>query len=73
MDIFSGNYDKTDSLSNYFKTIRKDLTPEQQEKLMDLLWMHCDMFSTGEIDIGKCTAGKHQIDLSDAVPFKERF
>lgn len=53
--------------------INPDLTSEQHEKLVDLLRMHRDMFSTSETDIGKCAIGKHRIDLSDAVLFKERF
>lgn len=49
------------------------MSEEEHKKLMDSLLRHRAIFSTGESDIGRCTVGKHKIDLPDSVPVKERY
>ena len=41
-------------------------------KVRDLLNQHKDIFSTGDTYIGHCTFVKHNINLTDDIPFKQR-
>lgn len=49
------------------------LTAEQLKELRALLSKHRDVFSQGETDIGHYKGVKHHINLSDDMPFKQRF
>ena len=48
------------------------LSESDIHKVKDLLTQHKDIFSTGGTDIGHCTFVKHNINLTDKVPFKQR-
>ena len=50
-----------------------EISKEQQKKLIEMLHKHVDIFSTSDSDIGECKVGKHRTDLTDNVPFKEKF
>lgn len=47
------------------------LSENEIHKVKDLLTQHKDIFSTGDTDIGHCTFVKHNINLTDEVPFKQ--
>ena len=49
------------------------LSESDIHKVKDLLTQHKDIFSTGDTDIGHCTFVKHNINLTDEVPFKQRY
>ena len=49
------------------------LNEPQKTKLRELLMKHRDIFSTSDIDIGKCNRIKHRIYLIDPTPFKQRY
>lgn len=49
------------------------LTNQQKEEVWKLLREYNDIFSEGETDIGHFTDVKHQINLSDESPFKQRY
>lgn len=62
-------------LPDVFKNVAfgSQMSEKEHKKLMALLLHHRAIFSTCEYDIGRCTVGKHRIDWSDSVPFKERY
>ncbi|KAH3795415.1 hypothetical protein DPMN_148965 [Dreissena polymorpha] len=48
------------------------LDSEQKQAFNDLLMKHRIIFSTSGTDIGNCNSIKHQKDLHDERPFKQR-
>ncbi|PVD22603.1 hypothetical protein C0Q70_18421 [Pomacea canaliculata] len=53
-------------------TISPHLTVEQQSRIRDLISGRPESFSTGETDFGHVTQVKHEIQLTNDTPFKER-
>ena len=48
-------------------------TADQQQAAKDLLVDSADVFSTNDLDLGKCNILKHNIKITDPQPFKERY
>ena len=48
-------------------------TKEQQYAAKKLLCDYADTFSKNDLDLGKCNILKHNIQLTDQQPFKERY
>ena len=48
-------------------------TEDQQKAAKDLLVASADVFSENDLDLGKCNILKHDIKITDAQPFKERY
>ena len=48
------------------------LTSEELQKGTDLILKYENLFSTGDEDIGHCTAVQHRIELTNDIPFKQR-
>ena len=48
-------------------------TEEQQHAARKLLCDYADTFSKNDLDLGKCNILKHNIQLTDQQPFKERY
>ena len=48
-------------------------TEEQQYAARKLLCDYADTFSKNDLDLGKCNILKHNIQLTDQQPFKERY
>ena len=48
-------------------------TKEQQYTAKKLLCDYADTFSKNDLDLGKCNILKHNIQLTDQQPFKERY
>ena len=46
---------------------------EQQYAARKLLCDYADTFSKNDLDLGKCNILKHNIQLTDQQPFKERY
>ncbi|PVD33764.1 hypothetical protein C0Q70_05024 [Pomacea canaliculata] len=53
-------------------TISPHLTVEQQSRFTDLINSRPENFSTGQTDVGHVTRVKHEIQLTNDTPFKER-
>lgn len=66
------NYSRSDRLKN-IKLGDSTLTNKQKEKVWKLLREYNDIFSKWETDIGHFTDVKLQINLSDELPFKQRY
>jgi len=50
-----------------------ELSDDQLKQLKDLIKAHQDLFSKGDTDIGHYTGVRHKINLTDDVPFKQRY
>ncbi|MCG7878320.1 MAG: hypothetical protein JAY78_18545, partial [Candidatus Thiodiazotropha taylori] len=48
-----------------------NITPDQKERVTEFLLKWRSIFSKGITDLGNCDIVKHEIKLSDEVPFKE--
>ena len=48
-------------------------TKEQQYAAKKLLCEYADAFSKIDLDLGKCNILKHNIQITDQQPFKERY
>ena len=46
---------------------------EQQQAARKLLCDYSETFSKNDLDLGKCNILKHNIQLTDQQPFKERY
>ena len=46
---------------------------EQQQAARKLLCAYSEAFSKNDLDLGKCNILKHNIQLTDQQPFKERY
>ena len=46
---------------------------EQQQAVRKLLCDYSETFSKNELDLGKCNILKHNVQLTDQQPFKERY
>ena len=49
------------------------LSVEQQQAAKKLLCDYSETFSKNDLDLGKCNILKHNIQLTDQQPFKERY
>ncbi len=52
---------------------QSQLTEKQHEQLKATLVKHKSVFSTGDMDYGRTNLTKHEIKLTDDIPFKERY
>ena len=59
--------DKLNSLS-----IGEDVTPEEKEKLIELLERNLDLFSFTPDQLGRSNSAFHKIDTGDAAPIRQR-
>ena len=48
-------------------------TEDQQKAAKDLLVHSADVFSENDLDLGKCNILRHDINIIDPQPFKERY
>ena len=60
--------DITFRASSSFDFSESDLTPDQQEELSSLLNEFCDIFSSGEGDLGRTSLAQHKIPTDDVSP-----
>ncbi len=62
-----------DTLLSKLHIADDSLTPERRQVLEHILLDHDDIFSRGDTDIGHTTAVRHRIELTDNIPFKQRY
>ena len=68
----SGSEKSNETMTDTMNIETDGLTNDELKSIKELLKNHEDIFSTGETDIGHCTFFKHEINLTDDRPFKQR-
>ena len=68
----SGSEKSNETMTDTMNIETDGLTNDELKSIKELLKNHEDIFSTGETDIGHCTFVKHEINLTDDRPFKQR-
>ena len=68
----SGSEKSNETMTDTMNIETDGLTNDELKSIKELLKNHEDIFSTGETDIGHCTFVKHEINLTDNRPFKQR-
>ena len=65
--------DNTSSMEKMFEQLQVHLDSTQVQEVKNVLLRWKTVFSQHDLDLGHCTKVKHCINLSDNVPFKDKY